>query len=76
MLRYGTKKHTSQDELSAGRNSHGYVKNTVLMSSGVNNPRLNRVGDALLPQAATWAELGKSLKFHSSAGQILKKMME
>ena len=59
MLRYGMKKHTSQDELSAGRSSHGYVKNTVLMNSGTNNPRLNKVGDVFLPQAATWAELGK-----------------
>ena len=68
MLRYGTKKHTSRDELSVGRSPHGYVKNTVLMSPSVNSSRLNKVGDALLPQTATWAELGKELQISLLCG--------
>ena len=48
MLRYGRKKHASQDELSAGRSPHRHVKSTVLVSSAVNSPRLNRV-DGVFP---------------------------
>jgi len=53
---------------SRARSPHGYVKNTVLMSSGANNPRLNRVGDAFFPQAAAWAGPGEKLQISPLCG--------